>query len=120
MVNPSQVHNQSLWDVLGAGIDQEGADTYKLLEELVKTHLFSNFPERRPWALERMRHMFSSPYAKNLEIATVNDDGEVWAYIKFGEAPVYFLVGTYSEKLVLLEPNPSKTEREQWKQCVSR
>ena len=56
MITPEQVANQNLeqmlvYDELGIP-DKEGRKEFEVAEGMIKLHLFSRFPERRPWAFQ--------------------------------------------------------------------
>ena len=89
----------------------QGDSDYQYIEGLVKLHLFSQFPQRKPWTLQALKTAF---YEAELQVITLEDNNLLYAYLKFANSPKYLFVNTYSKNLELFEPVPTEEERIQW------
>ncbi len=113
MINPKRVSYQDLAQLLDIERDPKAREDYTWIEEMTRTHLFSKFPERRIWALDKVKEFFGGRSVEAV-VETEVRKGVVWAYLGFVEPDAYFLVGRYREDTILLEPEPSEVELSQW------
>ena len=91
--------------------EQGSYEDYVYIENLVKVHLFSRYPQRRKFA-KRKLHGFFNHWT---EVYTLKSQGIIYAYLSITKArKVFFLIGRYREEDPTLELVPDEEEIEAW------
>ncbi len=94
-IDPLHIVDGSLEKVMG----RDDPD-YILTKGLVELHLFSQYPDRKPWALEKLCQMWQTP----INVRTVAIEGGIEAYLQFGKVEKYILVDRYAYDVEFREP----------------
>ncbi len=99
----------SLKEILS--LDGEDKDCYEFTEACVRACLFSRFPQRREFALKRLKQS----YNPNLEVHALEDGGTIYAYLSLTkEKEAFLFVERYIKMNPLLEPVPTEKEKSLW------
>ncbi len=108
MVTPDNIlgNLEQLFDT-----DEEGIETYRTMVNLVRTALYSVFPERRRDALDSFeKDLGFGP----VDIATTEKDGVTSAYIRLVKNHPYLFVENYETNEPIEEEVPTAEEMENW------
>jgi len=97
-------------DVDEQALDQKSHDDYFPTLTLLMGALFSRYPERRDYSHMRLERY----WGKQLELAALTSDGDIYTYIRFEDEKKYTYVATFSEASPVLELVPSDEEIDAW------
>ena len=91
-IEPENVHNLSLQEILGNKIDAR--DQFELTEALVRNIVLSRFKERRDASQILLNYL----YGKRVYIHTMPDQDRIYTYVNFRRNREYIFVSTYLSK----------------------
>ena len=112
-IPPKKVLPRSLQEICK---EQNDMDSFEWVRGRVQMHLFSQYSERKVLALNNLKET----YGKDTEVATLEDDGLIWAYLYIQKSDCYVLVSKYLSKDPVFEEVPNNEEHASWRKELQR
>jgi len=111
MIAPDKVVPKSLKEMLcDDPKDKDSIRSYELTLNYVKNYLFSRFDGRRAYALKQLNKHWNT----RVDVETLEDQGIIYAYIRFNKVPECVLVAKFLKARPTFEELPDKEEMGRW------